>query len=113
MVGKNRVPTIEWMLMAAIKALETLQRPSHVQLSTDSVYLKDGITKWIHNWQNNGWRTANKKQVKNMDLWKRLVNASESHHIQWLWVKGHAGHPGNERADALARLGVEKNSVGT
>ena len=100
-------------LMAAIKALETLQRPSSVQLSTDSVYLKDGITKWIHNWKNNGWRTANKKQVKNVDLWKRLVDASEPHHIQWLWVKGHAGHPGNERADALARLGVEKNSVGT
>lgn len=100
-------------LMAAIQALETLQRPSRVQLSTDSVYLKDGITKWIHNWQSNGWRTANKKQVKNVDLWKRLVDASGPHHIQWLWVKGHAGHQGNERADALAQLGVEKNSVGT
>ena len=100
-------------LMAAIQALETLQRPSRVQLSTDSVYLKDGITKWIHNWQGNGWRTANKKQVKNVDLWKRLVDASGPHHIQWLWVKGHAGHQGNERADALAQLGVEKNPVGT
>jgi len=100
-------------LMAAIKALETLQRSSSVRLSTDSVYLKDGITKWVHNWQNNGWRTANKKQVKNVDLWKRLIDASGPHDIQWLWVKGHAGHLGNERADALARLGVEKNSVGT
>jgi ribonuclease HI len=98
-------------LMAAIKALEALQRPSSVQLSTDSVYLKDGITKWIHNWEKNGWRTANKKQVKNVDLWKRLVNACGPHRIEWLWVKGHAGHPGNERADYLARLGIQKNSM--
>ena len=93
-------------LLAAIKALEVLKRPSKVRLSTDSVYLKDGITKWINNWKVNGWRTAGKKPVKNVDLWKRLLEASEPHEIQWEWVKGHSGHPGNERADALARQGI-------
>ena len=93
-------------LLAAIKALEVLKRPSKVRLSTDSVYLKDGITKWINNWKVNGWRTAGKKPVKNVDLWKRLLEASGPHEIQWEWVKGHSGHPGNERADALARQGI-------
>ncbi len=95
-------------LLAAIKALEALTRPSKVRLSTDSNYLKDGITKWIHNWKTNGWRTAGKKPVKNVDLWKRLLEAAGPHEIEWEWVKGHSGHPGNERADALARQGIEE-----
>ena len=93
-------------LMAAIVALETLKRPSHVDLHTDSTYLRDGITKWIHNWKRNGWRTAAKKPVKNDDLWKRLEEAIERHDVRWHWVKGHAGHDGNERADELARRGM-------
>ncbi|MFZ3034880.1 MAG: ribonuclease HI [Parvibaculum sp.] len=94
-------------LMAAIVSLETLKRPSHVDLHTDSTYLRDGITKWIHNWKRNGWRTAAKKPVKNDDLWKRLEAAIERHDVKWHWVKGHAGHDGNERADELARRGME------
>lgn len=94
-------------LMAAIVALETLTRPSHVALHTDSTYLRDGITKWIHNWKRNGWRTSDKKPVKNADLWKRLEDAIEHHDVSWHWVKGHAGHDGNERADELARRGME------
>tara|TARA_R110000824_G_scaffold118960_19_gene272639 strand:- start:58693 stop:59139 length:447 start_codon:yes stop_codon:yes gene_type:complete len=93
-------------LMAAIMALETLKRPSHVELHTDSIYLRDGITKWIHNWKRNGWRTAAKKPVKNAELWQRLEKAIESHDISWHWVKGHAGHDGNERADDLANRGM-------
>ncbi|MGF1549559.1 MAG: ribonuclease HI [Sphingomonadaceae bacterium] len=89
-------------LMAAIRALEALKRPSSVLLSTDSVYLRDGITKWIHGWQRNGWRTAARKPVKNEDLWRRLIEAARPHRISWRWVKGHAGHPENERADLLA-----------
>ena len=94
-------------LMAAIQALEALTRSTQVTLYTDSVYLRDGITKWIDTWQQNGWRTASKKPVKNIDLWQRLVGATESHQVEWVWVKGHTGHPGNERADALARSGIE------
>ncbi len=90
-------------LMAAIKALEVLKRPSRVELHTDSSYLKDGITSWINRWKANGWRTANKKPVKNVELWQRLDEARERHQIDWLWVRGHAGHPENERADELAR----------
>ncbi|MEE2694383.1 MAG: ribonuclease HI [Pseudomonadota bacterium] len=97
-------------LMAAIKAFEALTRPSKVRLSTDSVYLKDGITKWIHNWKANGWRTSGKKSVKNVDLWKRLLEVSGPHDVEWEWVKGHSGHPGNERADALARQGMTEPS---
>jgi ribonuclease HI len=93
-------------LMAAIQALEALNRPSQVRLYTDSKYLLDGITKWITGWQRNGWRTAHKQPVKNADLWRRLVEAMEGHEISWLWVKGHAGDEGNERADELARLGI-------
>jgi ribonuclease HI len=89
-------------LMAAIQALETLTRPAHVRLHTDSVYVKDGITKWLHSWKQRGWKTADKKPVKNVDLWQRLEKAAERHHVEWLWVRGHAGHPENERADALA-----------
>jgi len=95
-------------LMAAIQALEALQRPAKVSLHTDSRYLLDGITKWIKGWQLNGWRTAAKKPVKNDDLWRRLVDAMSRHEVTWEWVRGHAGDPGNERADALARRGIEE-----
>ncbi len=89
-------------LMAAIRALEALKRPCHVTLATDSVYVRDGITKWIHGWRRNGWKTANKKPVKNAELWQQLAAAVEPHRIDWMWVKGHAGDPDNERADKLA-----------
>tara|TARA_A100001037_G_scaffold239170_1_gene218708 strand:+ start:10280 stop:10720 length:441 start_codon:yes stop_codon:yes gene_type:complete len=95
-------------LMAAIRALETLTRPSRVRLHTDSVYVRDGITQWIERWKNNGWRTAAKKPVKNVDLWQRLEEAAGRHELEWHWVKGHAGHPENERADQLARDGMMK-----
>jgi ribonuclease HI len=93
-------------LMAAIQALEALKRPVKVTLYTDSKYLLDGITKWVAGWQRNGWVTAAKQPVKNVDLWQRLVKAIAAHEITWLWVKGHNGDPGNERADELARLGI-------
>ena len=95
-------------LMAAIQALEALQRPAQVTLHTDSKYLLDGITKWIKGWQRNGWLTSAKKPVKNDDLWRRLIEAMSRHEITWQWVKGHAGDPGNERADELARRGIEE-----
>jgi len=89
-------------LMAAIRALQALKEPCHVILTTDSVYVRDGIMKWIENWQRNGWRTADKKPVKNSDLWQELLAATRPHMIQWRWVKGHNGHPDNERVDKLA-----------
>lgn len=95
-------------LMAAIEALETLKRPMKVRLHTDSTYVKDGITQWIHNWKKKGWKTANRKPVKNVDLWQRLDEAIAGHEIEWHWVRGHAGHPENERADELARRGTEE-----
>ena len=95
-------------LMAAIMALETLKRPSIVRLSTDSLYLKDGITRWIHGWKRNGWRTADKKPVKNQDLWERLDAARSRHQVEWRWLKGHAGHVENERADELAREAIKR-----
>lgn len=93
-------------LMAAIRALETMKKTLPIRLHTDSVYLRDGITKWIHNWKRNGWRTADKKPVKNADLWQRLELALEAHEVSFHWVKGHSGHPENERADELARQGM-------
>jgi len=93
-------------LMAAIQALEALKRPERVSLHTDSTYLLNGITKWVEGWQRNGWKTAAKKPVKNDDLWRRLLEAMRPHDVSWVWVKGHAGDPGNERADALARRGI-------
>lgn len=93
-------------LMAAISALEALKRSCSVDLYTDSNYLREGITKWIHSWRRNGWRTAEKKPVKNAELWQRLDQALSRHRIQWHWVRGHAGHVENERADALAREGM-------
>ena len=89
-------------LMAAIRGLEALKRPTHVTLSTDSRYVMDGLTKWIKGWQRNGWKTADRKPVKNADLWQALLAAATPHRIDWQWVKGHAGHPDNERADRLA-----------
>lgn len=89
-------------LMAAIKGLEALKRPCRVVLSTDSRYVMDGLTKWLAGWQRNGWRTAAKQPVKNADLWQELIAAAAPHRIKWEWVKGHAGHPENERADKLA-----------
>jgi ribonuclease HI len=93
-------------LMAAIQGLESLTRPSAVQLYTDSVYLINGITKWVAGWKRNGWKTKDKKPVKNVDLWTRLEEATTKHDVTWQWVKGHAGHPENERADELACLGA-------
>ena len=93
-------------LMAAIEALEALKFSSTVALYTDSTYVRDGITKWIHGWRRNGWKTAAKKPVKNAELWQRLDAATGRHTINWHWVKGHAGHPENERADALARSAI-------
>jgi ribonuclease HI len=89
-------------LMAAIEALKALKRPCRVSLTTDSVYLRDGITRWIHGWRKNGWRTADRKPVKNAELWQALLDAAERHRIEWHWVKAHDGHAENERADALA-----------
>ncbi|QPC42125.1 ribonuclease HI [Kaustia mangrovi] len=93
-------------LLAAINALEALKRPCRIDLYTDSAYLRDGVTRWMKRWKTNGWKTADRKPVKNADLWQRLDEALKAHDISWHWVKGHAGHPENERADALARAGM-------
>ena len=93
-------------LMAAIAALEALKAPSAVDLYTDSNYLRDGITSWIKSWKKNGWRTADRKPVKNAELWERLEKAATRHEVRWHWVKGHVGHDANERADELAREGM-------
>jgi len=95
-------------MMAAIRALESLKRPVQVELYTDSVYVRDGITKWIQGWKARGWKTANKKPVKNVDLWQRLENAMRLHSIDWHWVKGHAGHVDNELVDELARNAIPR-----
>jgi len=94
-------------LLAAITALETLDRGTALTIITDSSYVKDGITQWIHGWKARGWKTAAKKPVKNEDLWRRLDDATARHDVTWEWVKGHAGHPENEKADELARAGME------
>ncbi|MDZ4382226.1 MAG: ribonuclease HI [Parvibaculum sp.] len=93
-------------LMAAIQGLESLNRGVRVRVHTDSTYVKDGITKWIHGWKKNGWKNAQKKPVKNAELWQRLETAIERHDVSWHWVKGHSDHPENDRADALARQGM-------
>ena len=93
-------------LLAAIEALNALKRPCVVELTTDSVYVKNGITEWIHGWKQNGWRSAQKKPIKNADLWQALDVATANHDVKWFWVKGHAGHAENERADELARRGM-------
>jgi ribonuclease HI len=106
--GGQREPTTNnrMELTAAIQALEHLTRPSVVRLHTDSTYVRSGIMSWLAGWQRNGWRTADRKPVKNADLWQRLASAVARHEVEWLWVKGHAGDPGNERADALANRGM-------
>jgi ribonuclease HI len=112
--GGDRSPTTNnrMELMAAIQALEHLNRPSVVRLHTDSSYLRNGITGWLPKWKRNGWLTAERKPVKNADLWQRLDAAAARHQVQWLWVKGHAGDPGNELADALANQGMREALAG-
>ncbi|MEO7691732.1 MAG: ribonuclease HI [Sphingomonas sp.] len=100
--GESLTTNNRMELMAAIEGLNALKRPCRVTLSTDSRYVMDGLTKWIKGWQKNGWKTAAKQPVKNADLWQALLAAAKPHRIEWLWVKGHAGHPDNERADKLA-----------
>ncbi|MFL6748422.1 MAG: ribonuclease HI [Sphingomicrobium sp.] len=100
--GESPTTNNRMELMAAIEALKALKRPCHVQLWTDSNYVRDGITKWIHGWRRNGWKTADRKPVKNAELWQALIDAAAPHRVDWHWVKAHAGHPENERADALA-----------
>lgn len=95
-------------LMAAIKGLEALSKPARVRLTTDSQYVKNGLTQWLPNWKRRGWLTANKKPVKNKDLWKRLDRSAGIHEIEWVWVKGHSGHVENERVDRLAREGIQR-----
>ncbi|KQT31731.1 ribonuclease HI [Sphingomonas sp. Leaf412] len=100
--GENPTTNNRMEMTAAIRALNALTRPCHVVLSTDSRYVMDGLTKWIKGWQKNGWKTADRKPVKNAELWQELLVAAKPHRIDWQWVKGHAGHPENERADRLA-----------
>jgi ribonuclease HI len=105
--GGERLTTNNRMeLTAVIEALAALRRPSRVAVYTDSAYVKNGITQWIHAWKQRGWRTADKQPVKNAELWRRLDELAQGHRVSWHWVKGHAGDPGNERADALANRGV-------
>ena len=105
--GAGETTNNQMELVAAINALETLERASTITVVTDSSYVKDGVSTWIHGWKRNGWKTAAKKPVKNVELWQRLDAAQARHNVTWEWVKGHAGHPENERADALARAGME------
>jgi ribonuclease HI len=100
-------------LTAAIRALESLKRPCDVQLTTDSEYVKRGITEWLQDWKRRGWKTAAKKPVKNADLWQRLDAAAARHRVQWLWVRGHSGHPENERADELANMAIDEMLAST
>ncbi|HMI40471.1 MAG TPA: ribonuclease HI [Sphingomicrobium sp.] len=98
-------------LLAAIEALKALKRPCRIRLTTDSSYVRDGITKWIHGWRRNGWRTADRKPVKNADLWQALLDAAEPHRIEWHWVKGHSGHADNDRVDELACVAADAQKV--
>ena len=106
--GESLTTNNRMELLAAIRGLEALTRPCAVDLYTDSQYVRKGITQWIHNWKKNGWKTAGKKDVKNRDLWQELDELMRKHQVQWHWVKGHAGHPGNEKADALANRGIDE-----
>lgn len=105
--GERQTTNNRMELMAVIEGLKALKRPSQVRVTTDSQYVKNGITQWIHNWKRNGWKTAAKKPVKNADLWQALDRAVGQHQVEWAWVKGHAGHAQNERADQLANRGIE------
>jgi ribonuclease HI len=100
--GESLTTNNRMELRAAIEALNALKRPCRVEVHTDSNYVRDGITKWIHGWNRNGWRTADRKPVKNAELWRELIEAAERHQVLWHWVKGHSGHPENDRVDALA-----------
>lgn len=104
--GESDTTNNRMELTAAIEALKALKEPCHIALTTDSTYVKDGITKWLSNWKRNGWKTAAKKPVKNQDLWQQLEECVAQHTVEWLWVKGHSGHPENERADTLANEGM-------
>ena len=108
--GERETTNNRMEMMAAICALETLTRPVRARIYTDSTYLKNGITTWLPNWKARGWKTASRKPVKNQDLWQRLEAAIAPHEVSWHWVKGHAGHPQNERADALARKGIPEGA---
>ena len=110
--GEAQTTNNRMELMAVIAALEALKRPCRVRLYTDSIYVKDGATKWIHGWKKNGWRTSDKKPVKNAELWQRLDAARNGHEVEWFWVKGHSGHVENERVDLLARMEIEKIRAG-
>ncbi len=105
--GEPQTTNNRMELMAAIVALEALKRPCRIELHTDSQYLRQGITEWLPRWQRNGWRTAAREPVKNQDLWQRLAAAAAAHHIDWRWVRGHSGHPENERVDQAARAAAE------
>ena len=106
--GEPQTTNNRMELMAAIMAIEAVKRPCEIHLHTDSEYLRQGITTWIHSWKARNWRTADKKPVKNVDLWQRLEAAIETHDVHWHWVKGHSGHVENERADELARLAIRQ-----
>jgi len=106
--GDAQTTNNQMELMAAIQALESLNRCCQVKLHTDSKYVLQGITEWMHNWKKRGWKTASNQPVKNQELWQRLDAALQRHCVEWIWVKGHAGEPGNERADALANRGIEQ-----
>ena len=105
--GKNSTTNNQMELSAAIEGLSTLNEPCNVELFTDSKYVMDGITQWIQKWKKNNWKTAAKKEVKNKDLWQKLDQLMTYHHVQWHWVKGHSGDPGNEKADRLANKGID------
>jgi ribonuclease HI len=105
--GEQATTNNRMELTAVIRALESLKRPAHVRLHTDSSYVQQGITTWIHGWKKNGWKTKSKEPVKNVDLWQALDTVAAQHHIEWRWVKGHAGNVGNEKADALANRGID------
>jgi ribonuclease HI len=104
--GEPNTTNNQMELMAVIKGLEAIKRPCQVQVFTDSVYVQKGMTEWLPNWKKRGWKTSANKPLKNMELWQLLDKLSQNHQIQWNWIKGHAGHPGNERADLLANQGV-------
>lgn len=106
--GEEQTTNNRMELMAAIRAIEAVKRPCEIHLHTDSEYLRQGITTWIHSWKKRGWKTADKKPVKNQDLWERLDKAIATHDVTWHWVKGHSGHAENERADELARLAIRQ-----
>lgn len=110
--GEPATTNNQMELTAAIAALEALRRGMRVRLYTDSMYVRDGITRWIHQWKRNGWRTAARKPVRNVELWQRLDAAMAAHDVDWHWVRGHSGHPENERADALARAAAAEARAG-